>query len=138
MLRRRAAVPNASSEGLEEVLVQLVQRHGDFRLHAHPMAEHEFCEPPSVDEFDARVDAVRFGSGACGEAARGDEDTAVALRAHERPDESLDRRTLDGLVRAIPLGLQVDAVEAERILTDDPIDARITAASQVFNAPEAA
>jgi hypothetical protein len=40
---------------------------------------------------------------------------------------------LHRLVRRVPLGLKADPVEPERVLADDPVDARVTAAAGVLD-----
>jgi len=47
-----------SSQLLEEVLVQLEQRHRRLWLDADAVVHHEFGEPGAVDELDAGVDPL--------------------------------------------------------------------------------
>lgn len=49
---------HAPLERLEEVLVQLVQRHRELRLHPDPVPQHQLCEASPIDQLDARVDSI--------------------------------------------------------------------------------
>lgn len=123
--RRREG--DVRSERVVEVLVQPEQGGDVVRLHADPVFEHEFGEFDAVDGDDAHPHAVGIVEGLTGEGARGDEDASVGLLALECSDESLHGRSAHGAVSCVALRLDVDAVEAERVLADDAVDPSVGA-----------
>jgi restriction endonuclease Mrr len=50
-------------------------------------------------------------------------------------DEALDGRTLHRLIGRLPLGLQVDAIETERVLADGAVDTRVATAPRAMAEP---
>lgn len=110
---------------LEEVFVHALDDVGLPVLHADVVGDHELSKRDAVDENDPRGYAVSVSDGFVGEAARGDEDSAVGLRAVQGTDESLDFGAPDRVSGRLPLGLNVNLVQAERVLADDAVQAVI-------------
>ncbi len=82
---------------------------------------HELSQRDAVDEDDPHGSAVSVGDGLIGEAARGDEYSAVGLRAVKGADESPDFGAPDRVIGRVPLGLHVNLVQAEQVLAYDAI-----------------
>ena len=97
--------------------------------------DHELRQRDAVDKDDPGGYAVGVGDGLVGEAARGDEDAAVSLRAVQGADEALDFRAADRVRGRVPLGLHVDLVQAERVLADHAVQAVIAGSAQVLGRP---
>ena len=88
---------------LEEVFVHALDDVSLPVLHADVVGDNELSQRDAVDEDDTRGYAVSIGNGFVGEAADGDEDSAVGLRAVQGTDESLDFGAPDRVVAAYRL-----------------------------------
>ena len=114
--------PRSGLQSLEEVFIDFVERDLGLRLDTHLMTKHQLGKPRTVDQLDPGVDPVCLLASALAECAGRDEDSSITLRAHQRPDEALDRRSVNYSVFGVALGLHEDSVKAERVLADDPVD----------------
>lgn len=85
----------------------------------------------AVDEDDPVGYPFHVVEGVGRDAAGGDEDSPVSLLAVECTDEGLDLLATDGLL-CVPLGLDVHAVEPERVLPDQAIDATVARTATVL------
>jgi hypothetical protein len=95
------------------------------------MQNHQLCQALAVNEDYSLRNAVRVLLGSAAEPARGNEYSAVGLCAVKCSDKSLDVGAFHGTIR-IPLGLDVDSVQAEHVLSNDTIDASVAWSPPVF------
>ena len=71
---------------------------------------------------------VRVVDGLAREAARCNNDALIGLLTMKRTNEALYLRPPDDIIGRIPLGLNVDAGQTQRVLVDHAVDATVTAA----------
>ena len=86
------------------------------------MLDHEVGQHDSVDQDDPCVHLLGIAVGVGAELAGRDEDTAVSLRPVESTDEALNIGATDRAIRGVSLRLDIDAIEPEPILLNDPVE----------------
>ena len=80
-----ANTPCGSLQLLEEVLVQVVERHRRLFLHADSVTDHQLSDPLAVDELEALVHPRDFVTGTSAEGARCQEDATLSLATSMGP-----------------------------------------------------
>lgn len=120
---------------LEEVLVDLVDIQVLQRLNCDAVVPHQGGEPDTVDEDHLPAVALSFLTGAAGECGGGDEDAAAGTFTAQGAEELLDGGPLHGVAVDVTLGLDVDLLQAEGVLIDDPVDSTVTAAADRTTTP---
>jgi hypothetical protein len=90
---------------------------------------------PAVDQDDPGRHPVGVCDGFRREATGGNEDAAVCLGSVQRSDEFLDLRPPDRLAGAVSLGLDVDAIQPERVLADHAVQSFVSGLPEVFCRP---
>jgi len=105
----------------KQVLVESVQGDRDLLLAPNAVTDHQLGESLPVDQLEPLMDTVGLISGSSAERAGGEEDRTLALHHGQGADELAHGRRLDGVVGRVPLGLDVDPVQLQRILADDAV-----------------
>src|SRR6185437_14975384 len=99
----------------EEVFINAFDHVCLLILHADIVADHQRAQSRAVDQDDSGGYPVRVRGSLRRESARGDEDAPIRLGTVKRSDELLDLRPSDSPARAVTLGLNVNAIQPERI-----------------------
>src|SRR3954454_24707354 len=120
---------------VEVVFVDLDGTVGLADLYYYLVGDQQVGQAGAVDEDYAGADS----SGVLGrlrcEAARGDEDCVLHVVAVQGPDERLNRLAANGVVGGVPLGLNIDPLQAQLVLVDDAVDAAVPAAADPPGSP---
>jgi hypothetical protein len=108
---------------------------GFLVLDADVVLDHQLCKLAPVDQHHPGGNTLSVCGSICGEAAGRDEDATVRLGAVKGSDERLDPRPPNRMLRPVTLCLNIDAIEAECILADNPVQALIASPPQVLRRP---
>jgi hypothetical protein len=111
----------AGSVLVKEVLVDALDHIGVLVLYAYVVLNHQAAQSLTVNQDDPGCYPVGIGDGLRGEAASGDEDAPVGLGTVQCPDELLDLWPTHRPGRPVSLGLNVDAIQPERVLADHAV-----------------
>ena len=110
----------------EEVFVNAFDHICLLILHADIVANHQPAKSRTVDQDDSSGHPVRVRDGLRRESARGDEDAPIRLGTVQRSHELLDLWPPDTPAPTVSLGLNVNAIQPQRILTDHSVQAFIS------------
>ena len=111
--------------GVKKVLILFLERK---RLHhAAPdlVPDHQLRQLLSVYQDDPLAEHVGSLLGGGGEGRGGYEQPLCRLESVEASEEVADGSGADGIAVGIPLCLDIDAVQPQRVLVDDAVDAAV-------------
>lgn len=110
---------------LEKFLVHLPDGQGFLDAATNVVADHQAGQVRAVDEDDALAQSLGGLLGGWRERRGGDEDALAGLLHIQAAEEIADGPGPDIVAVGIALGLDIDAVEAKRVLVDHAVDAAI-------------
>lgn len=109
----------------EEVLIQPLELDGSADTNADTMFDHQVGEVSPVDQNDALREVLYEVAGLWAERRGGNEHALRRTETDQTANECLHVRSSDRVRRRIPLGLHIDAVEAETVFIDDTVHATV-------------
>ena len=86
---------------------------------------HKFSKPVAVDQDHPLLKIFDIIVGLLAENASSHKDSLCCSKANKASDKTLNGRTANGLIRAVSLCLNIDAVKAEAIFINYAVDTAV-------------
>jgi hypothetical protein len=115
----------------EKILIQPLELDRAVATNSDAVFDHQICQLSPVDEDHPLCKVFNIIARRLAEGRGRNENAFSCAKADEAAHEAIDVRTPYRTTRRIPLGLDIDAVEAEAIFVYDAIDTTVPGAAEL-------